>query len=376
MYLVLLCSASFGLTPLVVEEVASGSVRRRVVVDGERTSTYFAPRWGGAVRSTFVPTGTVAQEYVRYQLYHVAQDLSTQLRATLATTAVFSGLGLGASKTMGAAAATLVFLSRDASGMATSLIAASRLAPKLGGDARRFRFAGDVAVDIALLCELLSPRKFFIVLLCVASVLKALCGVLAGGERARLLLARLFARPSNVLVLDEPTNDLDLETLDLLEDLLGEYPGTVLLVSHDRAFLDNVVSSTFAFEGDGIVNEYVGGYADWLRQKQRQQQRKAEASKPKQPTSTSNGKPRGGKTKLSYKEQRELDSLPGQIETLEVEQGEIHAAMAQPDFYTQGADVYETTQKRLNELVGELEAAYERWDELETLRAELEAARA
>lgn len=192
MYLVLLCSASFGLTPLVVEEVASGSVRRRVVVDGERTSTYVAPRWGGAVRSTFVPTGTVAQEYVKYQFYHVAQDLSTQLRATLATTAVFSGLGLGASKTMGAAAATLVFLSRDASGMATSLIAASRLAPKLGGDARRFRFAGDVAVDIALLCELLSPRKFFIVLLCVASVLKALCGVLAGGANAAI--SAYFAR--------------------------------------------------------------------------------------------------------------------------------------------------------------------------------------
>ncbi|MEL6443761.1 MAG: ATP-binding cassette domain-containing protein [Bacteroidota bacterium] len=201
-------------------------------------------------------------------------------------------------------------------------------------------------------------------------------GVLSGGERARLLLARLFARPSNVLVLDEPTNDLDLETLDLLEDLLGEYPGTVLLVSHDRAFLDNVVSSTFAFEGDGIVNEYVGGYADWLRQKQRQQQRKAEASKPKQPTSTSNGKPRGGKTKLSYKEQRELDALPSQIETLEAEQGTIHAAMALPDFYTQGPDVYETTQKRLTELSGELEAAYERWDELETLQTELEAARA
>ncbi|MEL6612660.1 MAG: ATP-binding cassette domain-containing protein, partial [Bacteroidota bacterium] len=201
-------------------------------------------------------------------------------------------------------------------------------------------------------------------------------GVLSGGERARLLLARLFARPSNVLVLDEPTNDLDLETLDLLEDLLGEYPGTVLLVSHDRAFLDNVVSSTFAFEGDGVVNEYVGGYSDWQRQKQRQQQRQAEASKPKQPTSSSNGKPRGSKTKLSYKEQRELDALPGQIETLEVEQGEIHAAMAQPDFYTQGPDVYEATQKRLNELTGELEAAYERWEELETLRAELEAARA
>ncbi|MEL7169978.1 MAG: ATP-binding cassette domain-containing protein [Bacteroidota bacterium] len=201
-------------------------------------------------------------------------------------------------------------------------------------------------------------------------------GVLSGGERARLLLARLFARPSNVLVLDEPTNDLDLETLDLLEDLLGEYPGTVLLVSHDRAFLDNVVSSTFAFEGNGVVNEYVGGYADWQRQKQRQQQRQAEASKPKQPTPSSNGKPRGSKTKLSYKEQRELDALPGQIETLEVEQGEIHAAMAQPDFYTQGPDVYEATQKRLNELTGELEAAYERWEELETLRAELEAARA
>ncbi|MEM8600214.1 MAG: ATP-binding cassette domain-containing protein [Bacteroidota bacterium] len=201
-------------------------------------------------------------------------------------------------------------------------------------------------------------------------------GVLSGGERARLLLARLFARPSNVLVLDEPTNDLDLETLDLLEDLLGEYPGTVLLVSHDRAFLDNVVSSTFALEGDGVVNEYVGGYADWKRQKQRQTEPVSPKPKAKSAPAASNGKPRSGKTKLSYKEQRELDALPGQIEALEAEQAEIHTAMAQPDFHTQGPDAYETTQKRLNELAAELETAYERWDELETLRAELEAARA
>ncbi|KAJ8601838.1 hypothetical protein CTAYLR_009058 [Chrysophaeum taylorii] len=142
-----------------------------------------------SARRAVVPSGRVAKEYGRYQVFHVAQDVSTQLRSTLATSAVFSGLGLGASATMGAAAATLVFLSRDAAGMAASLAASSGLAPKLGGDARRYRFAADVAVDAALLCEVVSPRApraLFVPLLCAASVLKACCGVLAGGANAAI----------------------------------------------------------------------------------------------------------------------------------------------------------------------------------------------
>lgn len=148
-------------------------------------------------RATIVPSGRVAPEYAKYQILHVCQDLSTQLRSTLATSAVFSGLGLGGGQAMGAAAATLVFLCRDATGMAVSLTAAAALAPKLGGDARRYRFAADVAVDLALLLELLSAKRFFVPLLCASAALKALCGVLSGGANAAI--GAYFARSSGDL---------------------------------------------------------------------------------------------------------------------------------------------------------------------------------
>src|SRR5262245_41694483 len=165
---------------------------------------------------------------------------------------------------------------------------------------------------------------------------------LSGGERNRLLLARLFTRPANVLVLDEPTNDLDLETLELLEEELVEWPGTLLLVSHDRAFLDNVVTSTFVFEGEGRVEEYVGGYEDWLRQRaqdtsppQRTRKTPREA-RPVEQTSSSVSSVSAvvespGRRKLSYKEQRELDALPAQIEALESEQSALNARIAAPE---------------------------------------------
>jgi ABC transport system ATP-binding/permease protein len=189
---------------------------------------------------------------------------------------------------------------------------------------------------------------------------------LSGGERNRLLLARLFTRPANVLVLDEPTNDLDLETLELLEEQLVEWPGTLLLVSHDRVFLDNVVTSTFAFEGNGHVGEYVGGYADWQRQVRaaatsaRDEQRaKPQPPPPPEP-------PRSQARRLSYKEQRELESLPPRIEALESEQRTLNETIAAPDFYKAGAETINTTLARLDALQHELTAAYARWDELES----------
>jgi ATP-binding cassette subfamily F protein uup len=189
---------------------------------------------------------------------------------------------------------------------------------------------------------------------------------LSGGERNRLLLARLFTRPANVLVLDEPTNDLDLETLELLEAELVAWPGTLLLVSHDRVFLDNVVTSTVAFEGEGQVEEYVGGYVDWLRQR-----RKASApdsrksTRPKEAASSSAVDTQKAK-KLSYKEQRELVELPQRIEALEREQSELQAAVAGPEFYKESAAVIDATLARLAELEGLLINAYERWDELDS----------
>jgi ATP-binding cassette subfamily F protein uup len=189
--------------------------------------------------------------------------------------------------------------------------------------------------------------------------------VLSGGERNRLLLARLFTKPSNVLVLDEPTNDLDIETLDLLEELLIDYSGTVLLVSHDRAFLNNIVTSSLVFEGEGRVNEYVGGYDDWLRQRKdavpagppRVEEKKEKSRPPRE-------KPR----KLSYKEQEELDSLPQRIEVLEAEQRQIHASMADPNFYRQSGDKVGAMKARLDELAQALEEAYQRWEKLETVK--------
>jgi ATP-binding cassette subfamily F protein uup len=185
---------------------------------------------------------------------------------------------------------------------------------------------------------------------------------LSGGERNRLLLARLFARPSNLLVLDEPTNDLDVETLELLEERLLDYNGTLLLVSHDRVFINNVVTSTLVFEGQGRVNEYVGGYDDWLRQRQPEKQRLA--SKQDKPVMREQNRAR----KLGYKEQRELDELPATIEQLETEQENLHAQMADPAFFKQDGEVIAQSQERLAGIEQSLEQAYARWEELEALK--------
>jgi ATP-binding cassette subfamily F protein uup len=190
---------------------------------------------------------------------------------------------------------------------------------------------------------------------------------LSGGERNRLMLARLFTRPSNVLVLDEPTNDLDADTLDLLEELLMDYDGTVLLVSHDRAFLDHVVTSTLVFEGEARVNEYVGGYEDWLRQRPETTAAPSKTSRPEAPPASA-ARAQHRPAKLSYKDQRELEQLPARIETLEQEQGELSAAMSDPGFYKQEAAAINASQARLAEIEAELAAAYERWEALEALR--------
>jgi ATP-binding cassette subfamily F protein uup len=193
---------------------------------------------------------------------------------------------------------------------------------------------------------------------------------LSGGERNRLLLARLFTRPSNVLVLDEPTNDLDLETLELLEEQLVEWPGTLLLVSHDRAFLDNVVTSTFVFEGDGRVQEYVGGYEDWVRQRLAE---KSAATRKSRASETANVPPEKPKTtkivvkprKLSFKEQRELDALPAAIDALETEQRALAARIAAPEFYKEGAEAIKQALARTEALPLELAKVYARWAELD-----------
>ncbi len=187
---------------------------------------------------------------------------------------------------------------------------------------------------------------------------------LSGGERARLLLAQLFARPANVLVMDEPTNDLDIETLELLEDLLTDYQGTLFLVSHDRAFLDNVVTSCLAFEGDGRIQEYVGGYSDWLRQRPEKIDAPREAKTEKtSPPSVEPRKPLS--KKLSYNDRRELEVLPGRIERLEQEQAQLHQRLAGANAYGDPATAKESN-ARLNVLEAELATAYARWEILET----------
>ena len=189
---------------------------------------------------------------------------------------------------------------------------------------------------------------------------------LSGGERNRLLLARLFTRPSNVLVLDEPTNDLDTETLELLEALLVEYSGTVLLVSHDRAFLDHVVTSTLVFEGPGVVREYVGGYEDWLRQRPapRPEPRQGKPSPGERtpPRSADAERPR----KLSYRDQRELDALPARIEALEGERDALLASMSEPAFYQREGSAIRAVQTQLEQLEQALETAYALWASLES----------
>jgi ABC transport system ATP-binding/permease protein len=192
---------------------------------------------------------------------------------------------------------------------------------------------------------------------------------LSGGERNRVLLARLFAKPANVIVLDEPTNDLDTETLELLEERLVQFEGTVLLVSHDRAFLNNIVTSTIVFE-DGDAREYVGGYDDWLRQRSSKISEKVEAKRDKsQSTNRGDEKTAGTVTKrrLTYKEQQEQIALPALIEQLEAEISELHDAMAKPEFYQQPGPAIAKEQARLGELEARRTAAYRRWEELEQL---------
>ncbi len=190
---------------------------------------------------------------------------------------------------------------------------------------------------------------------------------LSGGERNRLLLAKLFSKPANLLVLDEPTNDLDIETLELLEELLSSFTGTLLLVSHDRAFLDQTVTSTLVMEGQGHVGEYIGGYSDWQRQTQKsapvavKKQKSAEKEKKTE-------KPAKKADRLSYKEERELQMLPDMIEKLEETQQTLTATTSEPDFYQQDQSIVAETMKSLAEVSDELEQAYERWSALETLK--------
>ena len=206
---------------------------------------------------------------------------------------------------------------------------------------------------------------------------------LSGGERNRLLLARLFTKPANILVLDEPTNDLDAETLELLEELLAQFSGTLLLVSHDRAFLNNVATSTFVFEGDGVIREFDGGYDDWLRQKSDSNYQAAALAKSEKkyqesgsrtvpasdnsPHSTPNStaKPR----KLSFKEQRELETLPRRIEEIENRQQKLHALMADPSFYQKPREDIAAATEELEQLEEELMEKFDRWESLESQTA-------
>jgi ATP-binding cassette subfamily F protein uup len=193
---------------------------------------------------------------------------------------------------------------------------------------------------------------------------------LSGGERNRLLLAKLFIIPSNVLVLDEPTNDLDAETLDLLEDRLFEYNGTILMVSHDREFLNNVVTSTVVFEGEGCLQEYVGGYDDWLTQRNASAEATKSMASKEQKQKTE--KPPRQKEKLSYKETRELEGLPQTIETLEKEKQRLTATLNSPELYaSRDLAKVKAASDRLEALEKELDEAYHRWDELESLAAKL-----
>ena len=198
--------------------------------------------------------------------------------------------------------------------------------------------------------------------------------LLSGGERNRLLLARLFTHPSNLLVLDEPTNDLDVETLELLEDMLASYAGTVLVVSHDRAFLDNLVTSTIALEGQGVVHEYVGGYTDWLRQRST-----FEESRPNTRPAENTGRHSLPKRKLSFKEQREqsllqeeLAALPNRLTALENEQTNLNAQLSDPDFFTNDPDGFNKAAARMSAVEEELLSLLERWEAVELRLKELD----
>jgi ATP-binding cassette subfamily F protein uup len=193
--------------------------------------------------------------------------------------------------------------------------------------------------------------------------------VLSGGERNRLLLARLFTKPANVLVMDEPTNDLDAETLDLLEDLLVEYEGTLLIVSHDRDFLDNVVTSTLVFEGDGRIGDYVGGYADWVREREKAAAAKAALAAPARDEARATAALAKPARKLTNNERREVAELPARIEAIETEMAKLAARLADPAFYHRERNSAADVRARLDGLEREHAVAFARWEELEALQA-------
>jgi len=194
---------------------------------------------------------------------------------------------------------------------------------------------------------------------------------LSGGEKNRLLLARLFTKPANLIVMDEPTNDLDLETLELLEEKLVNYDGTLLLVSHDRAFLDNVVTSVFVLSGTGEVDDFVGGYTDWMNHAKQAVQNKSAASAKKAQDAPKQDKPAATaqvkKKKLSYKEQQELEQLPKTIDELEAKQTSLNAQISAASFYKQEPLAIAKTLDEMKAIEAKLEQVYERWNELEAL---------
>ena len=187
---------------------------------------------------------------------------------------------------------------------------------------------------------------------------------LSGGERARLMLAKLFLKPANLLVMDEPTNDLDIETLELLEEQLLAYSGTLLLVSHDREFLDNVVTSTFVLEGDGKVRQFPGGYEDYVRQRGAVREQREEKRQPAEPRKSEPAPSPSQQKRLSYNEKRELDALPGRIDALEGELAEIREALSDGSIYRSDPDRAKALSDRLPVAEAELEAAVDRWAEL------------
>jgi ATP-binding cassette subfamily F protein uup len=207
--------------------------------------------------------------------------------------------------------------------------------------------------------------------------LKTPARALSGGERNRLLLARLFAKPANMLVMDEPTNDLDMDTLELLEEYVSEFPGTLLLVSHDRSFLDNVVTDLLILDGSGKVREFVGGHSDWVKYRQQfaaagrpkeAQTRPVAAAKPVATVAA----PEARLRKLSYKDQRELDALPVQLETMENERSKLETTIGNPGFYMQPQTEVQAALKRMEVLAADIDRAYSRWVELETLQKRLD----
>ena len=194
---------------------------------------------------------------------------------------------------------------------------------------------------------------------------------LSGGERNRVILAKLFTRPANLLVLDEPTNDLDIETLEVLEQKLCEFSGTLIVVSHDREFLDNVVTSTIVFEEDGRIQEYVGGYSDWLRRGHELAVRDNPYEIERRKALAVERRQNRRQTKLSYKDQRELDQLPAEIEQLEAEIANLQRTIAVPGFYEQDTAMVQQTLRDLGDRESLLERRIDRWGELESLQESL-----